>query len=160
MNDNESQINDLKEVLRDVMMLIAERGKPLSEDLKLLLTQVMEHVANRIQQLRNQENLPVQPIQLEKAQHPSAQINAFNYDPKSKQLHVKFQGDYPQENGPQYVYDNVPENIAKLFMRGAVAPKTSGRNPWHEWKKGMAPSLGASMNALIKMGGYKYQKVA
>lgn len=160
MNENEQRINELKEALRDVMMLIAQRGQPLTPDLKALLVQVMEHVANRIQQLRNQENLPTEGLGLDKAPYASAQINAFNYDPKSKQLHVKFQGDYPQENGPQYVYDNVPEYIAKLFMRGAVAPKTSGKNAWHEWKKGISPSLGASMNALIKMGGYSYQKVA
>ena len=156
---NEQKIQDLKDALREVMMMIAERNQPVSDEMKAAIVQVMEHVANRIQQLRAEEsNIKVPP--LNSAEYPSAQINSFNYDPKKGALFVKFQGDYPNQNGPIYRYSNIPQNIFNLFKRGAVAPKTSGKNAWHEWKKGLAPSLGASMNALIKSGGYSFQKVA
>lgn len=96
---------------------------------------------------------------LDKAPYASSQINAFKYDPKSGRLFVKFQGEHPQQNGPIYSYDKVPPFIFDVFSRGAVAPKTSGSNAWHTWKQGVTPSLGASMAALIKNGGYNYQRL-
>ena len=159
MDEKEQQINQLKEALRDVMMLIAERGQPLSSDLKALLVQVMEHVANRIQQLRGQENLPVEVPNLEPS-YPSSNINSFSYDKDTGKLFVKFQGDYPQQNGPVYQYGGVPPQIFELFRKGAVPARTDGKNKWGKWWKGKNPSMGASMYTLIKQGAYPYQKVA
>lgn len=159
MDDNEQQINELKEALRDVMMLIAERGQPLSPDLKTVLVQVMEHVANRIQQLRGQEQLPKQIPNLEPS-YPSSNINSFGYDEKTGNLLVKFQGDYPKQNGPVYSYGGVPKVIFDLFKKGAIPARTKGKNKWGEWYPGKNPSMGASMFTLIKNGGYPYQKVA
>lgn len=160
---NEQRIEELKAALQGVMDMIMQRGTPLTNALKAMLLQVMQFVADRIEDLRSgdvPDLPPPEPPELEPAGYPSAQINAFNYDPDSKQLYVKFQGKYPEENGPVYQYENVPENLFKLFARGAVAPKTSGKNAWHEWKKGIAPSLGASMNALIKEGGFRYSRIS
>jgi hypothetical protein len=98
--------------------------------------------------------------ELEQAPHESSNINAFRYDPQSGKLFVKFQGKYPKQNGPVYSYDGIPKNIYDVFRRGAVAPKTSGKNAWHTWKEGVTPSHGAAMYALIKQGGYPYQRLS
>lgn len=160
--NNEEQIQNLKNAIREVLQLITERGEPLSDEIKLLLAEVMEHVANKIQELRKQEIAP--PVakipELEPGPYPSSNINSFRYDPKSKKLLVKFHGKNTADGGPVYGYDDVPPFIYEVFRRGAVAPKTSGKNKWHTWKKGVTPSLGAAMYALIKSGGYNYQKLS
>lgn len=163
---NEQRIEEIKNALREIVGLITASGKPMSEEVKQLLGQVMEHVANRIQELRAEESPseemqppPISP-QTETANFPSSQIHAFKYDPKNKNLVVKFQDKYPGTNGPVYAYSGVPEYIFDVFRRGAVAPKTSGRNAWHKWKEGVTPSLGASMAALIKNGGFQYQRLS
>ena len=124
-----------------------------------LMSQVMEVIESQVQGENAEQEVPNITPSIEPAGHVSAQINGFNYDPNTQQLNVKFQGDFPQENGAIYSYEKVPKYIFDLFARGAVAPKTTGSNAWHAWKKGLAPSLGASMNALIKGGGYKYEKI-
>lgn len=158
---NEQRIEELKSALREIMQLIVARGEPLSDDLKLVLAQVMEHVATRIQQLRQEEAAPppITPPPLEAGPYPSSNINAFKYDPKEQRLFVKFQDKYPAQNGPVYKYEGVPSFIFDVFRRGAVGPKTSGANRWHRWQKGVTPSLGAAMYALIKQGGYPYQRL-
>jgi hypothetical protein len=157
---NEDKINELKNALREVVALITARGGPLPEDLKVVLAQVMEFVARRIQELRQEGPTISEPPALEPSPFASSQVNSFKYDPESQDLYVKFQGDYPQENGPTYVYNKIPGFIYDLFQRGAVGPKTTGRNAWHAWKKDTLPSLGAALNSLIKAGGYSYRKIA
>lgn len=188
---NEQRIQELKDALREIMQMIVQRGQPLNDDMKIALSQVMEHVASRIQSLRQEEQQdineppPIEEIeeeqaevansisqqppgapptggnvpQLDQAPHESSNINAFKYDPKNGRLFVKFQDKYPGQNGPIYSYEGVPKNIFEVFARGAVAPKTSGRNRWHTWKKGVTPSHGAAMNALIKEGNYPYRRL-
>lgn len=94
------------------------------------------------------------------APFPSSNIHGFKYNPKNKELLVKFQDKYPGTNGSVYKYSNIPDYIFNIFKRGGVGPKTSGKNAWHRWRKGVTPSLGAAMNALIKSGGFPYQKLA
>lgn len=162
---NEELIEELKNALREVVQLITAREGAMPEDLKALLVQVMEHVANRIQELRSQES-PVEQLkpgavpELEPGPFPSSNINSFKYDPKSKQLYVKFMGKDSANSGPIYGYENVPGFIFDVFRRGAVGPKTSGQNQYHRWIKGVTPSLGAAMNALVKAGGYPYQRLS
>jgi hypothetical protein len=159
---NEQKIEDLKNALREVVSLISQRQGPLPEDLKVLLAQVIEHVATRIQQLRQEEEgvgaPPITP-ELQPTDHPSSNINSFKYDYKNGDLLVKFQDKYPGQNGPTYKYSGVPKFIYDTFRKGAVAPKTSGSNDWHSWEKGRTPSLGAAMYHLIRTA-YPYQKVA
>jgi KTSC domain-containing protein len=162
---NEQQIHELKDSLRQIMQMIVERGEPLSDDIRYALAQVIQHVANRIQELRQEEEqgtagLPPTKPDVEPAPFASSNINAFKYDPKSGNLQVKFQDKYPGQNGPVYAYSGVPKFIFDVFSRGAVGPKTSGQNAWHRWRKGVTPSLGAAMNALIKDGGYPYQRIS
>jgi hypothetical protein len=101
---------------------------------------------------------PIPP--LDPAPHESSNINAFKYNPENGKLYVKFQGKYPEQNGPVYSYDGVPKNIYEIFRRGAVGPRTSGSNAWHTWKRNQLPSHGAAMNALIKEGGYRYSRLS
>ncbi len=161
---NEEAIEQLKNALREVMQIIVNRGEPLSEELKVLVAQAMEHIANRIQQLRQEGETDTGvnglPPEIEPSPHASSNINGFKYDPESGQLVVKFQDKYPGTDGPIYSYSGVPKNIYDVFARGAVAPKTSGSNDWHTWKEGVTPSHGAAMHALIKQGGFPYQKVS
>lgn len=157
---NEQKINELKEALRSIMMMIAERGQPLNPDLKLMLVRVMEHVANRIKELRLEETpIPTPEKPLTPGPFPSSNINAFDYDYNTGELKVKFQGKDVADNGPTYSYSGVPRFIYDVFRKGAVPPKTSGSNRWHTWKKGVMPSLGAAMYHLIRTN-YPYQKVA
>lgn len=187
--DNEQQIEQIKNALREMMQLLVQRGEPLSDELKTKIAQVMEHAANRITQLRQEQQQDIELAQaeqeqaqiaeevsppeqpptappggpvppLQQAPHESSNINAFRYDPETGKLFVKFQDKYPGTNGPVYSYEGVPKNIYEVFRRGAVAPKTSGKNAWHTWKEGVTPSHGAAMYALIRNGNYPYQRLS
>lgn len=159
MDENEQQIEELKNALRTIMEMIVARNAPMPDDLKVLLAQVTEHVATRIQELRQQGISPPQTPPIEPPPISSSNINSFGYDDKTGKLLVKFQGDYPQQNGPVYAYEGVPKQIFELFKRGAVPARTDGKNAWGEWWKGKVPSLGASMYTLIKGGAYPYQRL-
>jgi len=182
------RINQMKQALRDLVEGIISSGVALSDQVKVMIARAMEHVANRIQEIRAEEKTnepppieeiereesiiaeeqqsgepppPTEPVpELDQAPHESSNINAFKYDPKSQKLWVKFQGKYPAQNGPVYSYEGVPNNIYEVFRRGAVAPKTSGSNQWHTWKEGVTPSHGAAMYALIREGNYPYQRLS
>lgn len=186
---NEKRIQELKNALLELFQAIQSSGEEVTDELESMLVQAMEHVSKRIQELRLQDqeqieleeaeqeqaevaneiepsvqqpsqptNEPVPP--LEQAPHESSHINAFRYDPTSKKLYVKFQDKFPNTNGPVFSYEGIPQNIFDIFKRGAVGPKTSGKNAWHTWKKDTLPSHGAAMYALIKQGGYPYQRIS
>ena len=159
---NEQKIEDLKNAVRTLMEMIVQRGKPLSPELKAQLQKLLDFVAKRITQLREEEGQGAPPIPepIPGAPYPSSNINSFKYDPKTGKLLVKFMGKDVADAGPTYKYEGVPPFIVDVFARGAVGPKTTGKNKWHAWFKGVTPSHGAAMNALIKMGGFPYQRVA
>lgn len=184
---NEKLIQDIKDALREAVAFVLEREEFITPELELKLAQAIEHAANRIRELRQEQGMeakadeeiesieqeitqpeqppqepppPSEPIpELEPTEHPSSNINAFRYDPKNQQLYVKFQDKYPAQNGPIYKYEQVPKYIFNILAKGSVVPKTSGKNRWHRWRKGIAPSHGASMAALIKAGQFPYQRV-
>lgn len=89
----------------------------------------------------------------------SSNIYGFQYDPSSKSLKVKFQGNGGSGEGPVYEYDKVPPNVYKAFEMGAVPAKTSGQNQWGSFWVGKNPSLGAAFHSLIRQGGYQYRKL-
>lgn len=168
---NEQRIEELKNALRDIVAMVTQRGQPLTPDLKLMLAQVMEHVASRIQQLRTEtpEELPEElPTQVERStanltmqrDMPSSNIHSFAYDDDSGKLYVRFQDKWPNQNGPVYEYGGIPKAVYELFRAGAIPAKTNGQNKWGRWWTGKKPSLGASMAALIKNGGYPYQRLS
>jgi hypothetical protein len=166
---NEQKIEELKNALREVMKIITSRNQPLTDEIRQMLFRVFDHVGNRIQQLRQEDQNPVEGLpppaappeqpQLN-AGMPSSNINSFGYDDKTGRLLVKFQGDYPQENGPVYAYGGVPKVIYDLFQKGAVPARTDGKNKWGSWWKGKYPSLGSALYHLIKIQGYPYTKLS
>lgn len=157
----EQLLNELLQGIQDVI----QSGEVLTDDFQLLLAQELEYLTTRIDELKSQN--PVEGLQpntqapeLQPGPFPSSNINSFKYDPKNERLFVKFHGKDNADSGPVYGYQGVPEFIFDVFRRGAVAPKTSGKNKYHQWFKGVTPSLGASMNALIKAGGYAYNRIS
>jgi len=58
---DEQSVDDIKNALREMMQLIAQRGQPLSDQMKIQLARVMEHAATRITQIREQERQQQQP---------------------------------------------------------------------------------------------------
>jgi len=158
---NEKRVEEIKNAIRELIKALVQRGTPLSEELKIQLARVIEYAAERIQELRSQEIPKEVPTQSELVPggYPSSNVNAFKYDPKTKRLFVQFHGPYPQAEGPVYSYADVPDYLFDVISRGAVGPKTSGKNKYHAWNRGITPSLGASVNALLKAGGFSYQRV-
>ncbi len=180
-----NEIQELEQLLSDLLKGIQDvliSGERLSDEFQGQLAITLQNLTSRIDFLRAQDvNEPPAPEQIEAeeqqavggeqppvapptdqiplAPHESSNIRAFAYDPDTEELLVKFQDKYPRTNGPIYMYQGVPEYIFDIFSKGAVAPKTSGRNAWHEWKQGVTPSHGAAMYALIKQGGYPYQRI-
>lgn len=147
----------LNELLQGIQGVI-QSGEILSDEFQGVLAQELSYLTDRIDVLKQEAaNQGVPP--LDKAPFQSAVVNAFKYDPKNGNLFVKFQGDYPQDNGSVYKYSNVPKFIVDIFSQGSIVPKTSGSNDWHTWKKGVGPSLGASLNSLLKKGGFMYTKL-
>ncbi len=73
---NEQAINNIKNALRQIMQLLAERGEPLTEEIRASLNQVMQHAASRITQLRQEEQQQQQPPEGGNAPpiHPDLQL--------------------------------------------------------------------------------------
>lgn len=159
-------MNEVIELLENLMKQAAAMADEFSEEEMAQILKVFEKAVLLIQERSVTTEptgvvpIPPEPSNLQPTDHPSSNINAFQYDPKTGQLMVKFMGKDVADAGPTYSYDGVPPYIFDILKRGAVAPKTSGKNKWHRWKKGVTPSHGASMAALVKAGNFPYKKVA
>ena len=144
---------------------VLQSGEQLDDALLQQIAEFMNAIMDRIEQSQGEspadQLTPEAPVpQLDQGPFPSSNVNAFKYNPKTQQLFVKFHGKDSADSGPVYGYQNVPQNIYDVFAQGRVGPKTSGQNQYHRWIKGVTPSLGASLNALIKEGGYPYQRMS
>lgn len=146
------------------LLWILSGGKPeaFTKYLSTVPDQVLNSIATnpaRVQSLINQLSqkvtLPAGEVSegVPHADLNSSNIYGFQYDPRSKLLRVKFQGD------GIYEYGGVPPQIFKAFQQGAVPAKTSGRNQYGSWWQGKQPSLGASFYELIR-DRFPYQKVS
>lgn len=140
--------------------LSPEEERELVEVLKLAGERILELREALAEEEKAAIGLPQPPPKLPPAPYPSSNINSFKYDPDNEQLYVKFHGKDTADSGPVYSYEGVPEYIFDIFRRGAVGPKTTGSNKYHAWYKGVTPSLGAAMYALIKKGEFPYTKIA
>ncbi len=156
-------------LVETIIALVEQNFDELSEEEIQAANEFIQESMQFIQQSQSQQQQTqaAPPAQAEAPQvnhgntpYPSSNINAFQYDPKTGQLMVKFMGQKQANAGPTYQYDGVPGYIFDILKRGAVAPKTSGKNRWHRWQKGVTPSHGAAMSALVKAGGFPYKKVA
>lgn len=159
-------MNELIEIAQLLLDYSAQNAANLNPESQQFLAQLMETVFALIEGDSGVEGLspqgaePLEPSNMTPGGFPSSNINGFKYDPQSKQLLVQYHGPYPQAAGPIYRYTNVPQNTFDVVSRGQVGPRTSGQNRYHKWQRNISPSLGASVNALIKEGGYKYQRVS
>ena len=162
------ELQELERLLQELLAGIQEvlqSGEILSDEMQMEIARQLEYLTSEIDRLRAEnpveglsQETPVPP--LTPGPYPSSNVNAFKYNPKTQQLFVKFHGKDSADSGPVYGYQGVPQYIYDIFSKGRVAPKTSGQNQYHRWIKGVTPSLGASLNALIKEGGYPYQRMS
>lgn len=144
-------------LLIDALENVLESGEELPEEVMNELAEIFTLYA---QDLMRPPAAPTPVSPIPASEHESSNVNGFRYDPDTQQLLVQFHGPYPKAEGPIYSYGGVPKFIFEVLARGAIGPKTSGRNRYHEWIRGVTPSLGGTLNALIKAGGFPYQKVA
>jgi hypothetical protein len=70
---HEQKIDEIKNALREMIKLLTQRGEPLSDELKLKITQVMEHAANRISALRKEQQVQPQPPEVKQPELPTEQ---------------------------------------------------------------------------------------
>ncbi|WP_272717513.1 KTSC domain-containing protein, partial [Leclercia adecarboxylata] len=84
----------------------------------------LERTINFLQQMMPPGEQPVSPEGIPHADINSSNIYGFQYDPKTSNLKVQFQG------GSVYGYEGVPGWIFNLFKHGAVAAKTNGQNQY------------------------------
>lgn len=109
---------------------------------------------NVLRQLQSKITLfPQQKDGIPQADLQSSNVYGYQYDPSSGSLKVRFQ------NGGIYEYDDVPPFIYKLFSDGAIPAKTEGENEYGAWWIGKRPSIGSSLNYLLKNGAYRYTKL-
>lgn len=156
-------MNEIRNAIADVLQLASSMIDELDDDTMYALAEIITAATERLEQMESEpEGAPPTPsgdnIRLSRPM-PSSNVHSFGYDDKTGRLLVKFQGDYPDQNGPVYGYEGVPKNIYNLFQSGAIPARTNGQNKWGEWWKGKVPSLGASLYTLIKNGGYPYQRL-
>ena len=155
-----NELGTLEELLNELLSAIQEvlaSGETLTDEFQLVLAEELQYLTSRIDELRAQAT-PVTEIPA--SPYPSSNISGVKYDPKNKRMFVQFLGPFPNRNGPKYSYENVEPFIFDIIQRGAVGPKTSGSNRYHRWIRGVTPSLGASVHALLKAGGNPYQRVS
>lgn len=155
-----NEIEELESLLNDLISGIVntiQSGEVLSDEFQGQLANELVLLSDRIDLLKTQGVQDAIPP-LTKSM-PSSNISSFAYDPKNKRMFVRFLGKKPNRNGPIYSYDGVPKEIFNIFKKGAVPAKTDGKNAWGEWWKGKNPSMGASMNVLLKQAGFPYAKL-
>lgn len=162
------ETQELEQILKDFLAAIQQvidSGEVLDDEFQGEIAKTLSLLWEKIEQSRSEESSvdglkPSGPPQLEPGPFESSNVNSFKYDPDNQQLFVKFHGKDTADSGPTYSYQGIPEHIFDIFRRGGVAPLTSGSNKYHTWHKGVTPSLGASMNQLIKAGNYPYAKIS
>ena len=157
-------MEDPIDIIQNLIMEVMKNANDFSDQelasFLSLLQDALEMLVQSSDQATDQAPLTNVQQSITPGQYPSSQINGFKYDPKQRKLLIQYHGPYPQAAGPVYSYDDVPEFIFNILQSGRVGPKTSGQNRYHKWQKGVTPSLGGAVNALIKSGGFKYSKIS
>lgn len=153
-------MDQVLELLQSLLQQAASLDTELTEEEKSRVLEIFQGAIELVQKSQSPTVPSTGTPEVPSGPYPSSNVNGFKYDPKSGELLVQFHGPYPQAEGSVYSYQKVPPYIYDLFARGAIGPKTSGENSYHRWIKGVTPSLGGSLNALLKAGGYQYQKLS
>jgi len=155
--DELEELQGLLDELISTILSTLQSGEDLPDELQGQLAEELLYLTDRIELLETksaQSSIPPLTQSI-----PSSNISAFAYDPKNKRMFVQFLGKYPNRDGSIYAYDGVPKEIFNIFQKGAVPAKTTGKNAWGEWWTGKNPSMGASMNVLLKQAGFPYAKL-
>ena len=142
------------------LLELIEDGEEVPDEVLEIVTSIL---MSKIQSFS--EERPIEPnkpgkSEIPGAPHESSNVNGFKYSPKTGELLVQFHGPYPQAEGSIYKYENVPPFIYDVISRGAIGPKTSGANKFHRWQKNITPSLGGSVNALLKAGKFSFSRIS
>jgi hypothetical protein len=177
------EIRELMQQAEQLMAYITQNSSAINAETQRALAQFLQETNDFIQEFSGElppieeieaqqaevanevtSEAPAVPLggpvpELDRAPHESSNINALKYDPNKKQLFIKFMGKDTADSGPVYSYQDVPQNVFDVISRGGVAPLTSGKNKYHQWHRGITPSHGASVSALIKKGGYSYRRM-
>jgi hypothetical protein len=158
--DEVQRLQHLQDELLATLERVLHNGTFLSDEILGLIAEQLEWIVSRIEELSQAGAPPGPPEKIRMARpFPSSNIHSFGYDDKTDRLFVKFQGDFPDQNGPVYGYEGVPKQIFELFRAGAVPARTDGQNQWGRWWKGKQPSLGSSLYTLIAGGNYPYHRL-
>jgi hypothetical protein len=156
------ELRELQELMNELLQAIQltlSSGEQLPDDMLGQIAEVLELLYNRIEELSQPgTGQPVRTPPIEPGR-PSSNVNGMAYDPATQSMYVKFLGKYPNAEGPTYLYDHVPPQIAQLLQSGAVPARTDGRNRWGRWWKGKVPSAGASVHTLLKNQAYNYHRI-
>lgn len=155
-------MDEINALIQSLIQQVLQNQDQFSEEELRMIFEVLRQAVEYVQAQGIPEEAPIEAPtpEVQPAEFPSSNVNGYAYNPDSGDLLVQFHGPYPQADGPVYKYSGVGKNIYDLIARGGVAPRTSGKNKYHEWVKGMTPSHGASVNALLKESGIPYQRVA
>src|SRR5665213_3388586 len=145
------EIEELERMIDEVLALLDEALSIPSIPTERIeeLLEALEYLNHEIELLEGgaETDFPT-----DKGQFPSSNVNGYAWNPKTGKMLVQFHGKYPQAEGPTYEYDDVDQNTFNIINKGQVAPRTSGKNGFHEWRKNLAPSHGASVYALLREG--------
>jgi hypothetical protein len=155
-------MNEIIELLESLMRQAAEMADDLTEEEMTEVLRVFQQAIEIIQHQGQGAQAPIPgPIpEIPSGPHESSNVNGFKYNPDTGELLVQFHGPYPQAAGSVYSYQGVPKYIYDVFAKGGVGPKTSGQNRYHRWIKDVTPSLGGTLNALVKAGGFAYTRLS
>lgn len=69
----------------------------------------------------------------------SSNVDRVMWDSDTEELVVRF------NSGGTYTYFGISEDIFNDIIDGVDVPKTSGENEYGAWKKGVSPSVGATV---------------
>jgi KTSC domain len=153
-------MDEVGALLHSLIQQAAEMADQFSEEEMAEILTIFEKAIAYVQSQDMQAQIGAKPDNLPSADYPSSNVHGFHYTPENQELQVQFHGPYPNAEGSIYSYSGVPEFIFNILEKGSIAPKTSGKNRYHEWRKGVTPSLGAAVNALLKAGGFQYTKLS
>lgn len=130
--DEANEIREFLQLFLQSVNDVIQRGEQIPDEISNQIADFLEVLYKRIEEIEAPVESLTEAPPLSPAPYPSSNINSFMYDPKNQQLYVKFHGQDTADSGPTYSYQGVPEFIFEVFRRGAVGPKTSGKNKYHE----------------------------
>jgi len=84
----------------------------------------------------------------------SSNLWKLGYDASKEIMIAEF------NTGTRYRYFDVPFSAFDQVVKGRAHPLTTGSNKWGSWDPQKYPSIGAAFHKYIKLGGYKFERIA